>query len=97
VPTISVGKEMSYPLTMNSGTCKHTDRVPSLDFRYEFSPIVVEYKEKQKDFLELLINICAIIGGIYAVFVIFGAIVYTSQPKTSKERSTMHVDINIIE
>jgi len=86
VPTISVDKVMSYPFTMNSNTFKRMNGVPSVVFRYEFSPIVVEYKEKQKDLLEVLINICAVIGGIYTVFEIFDAIVYTSMSKIFKER-----------
>ena len=54
--------------------------------RYEFSPIIVEYQIVEKDLLEMLINICAVLGGIFTIFEIFDAIVYTSMSRIFKQR-----------
>eukprot|EP01138_Halocafeteria_seosinensis_P011169 gb/GECG01011407.1/.p1 GENE.gb/GECG01011407.1/~~gb/GECG01011407.1/.p1 ORF type:complete len:308 (+),score=29.16 gb/GECG01011407.1/:1-924(+) len=40
---------------------------PSVIFKYDVSPILVETKETRKSFFQFLTSVCAIVGGLYAV------------------------------
>jgi hypothetical protein len=52
---------------------------PGLFFKYDFSPIMVEYQESRLSFFHFLTNVCAILGGVFTVFSLFDGFVYTSQ------------------
>jgi len=51
--------------------------VPGFFIMYDFSPIIVEYRESSKSFLHFLTNIFAIIGGIFTVFRLIDSLAYS--------------------
>jgi len=63
-----------------------TRDMPALFFKYEMSPLYVRYEIKQKSIWHFIVNICAIIGGVYTAFSILDAIIYSSVSKIFKNR-----------
>ena len=63
-----------------------TRDIPALFFKYEMSPLYVRYELKQKSIWHFIVNICAIIGGVYTAFSILDAVVYSSVSKIFKNR-----------
>lgn len=63
-----------------------TRDMPALFFKYEVSPLYVRYDIKQKSIWHFIVNICAIIGGVYTAFSILDAIVYSSVSRIFKSR-----------
>lgn len=67
-----------YQYTANSFAENSYDSLSALYFRYDLSPITVEYKQTKMSFLTFLINICAILGGVFTVAGIIDAIIHKS-------------------
>jgi hypothetical protein len=67
-----------YQYTYNSYAEKGIHEMPSMHFRYDLSPITVEYKLYKNTFLNFLINIFAILGGVFTVTGIIDAIIHKS-------------------
>ena len=67
-----------YQYTVNSFSENSIDRSALLFFRYDLSPITVEYKHTKMSFLTFLINIFAILGGVFTVAGIIDAIIHKS-------------------
>mmetsp|Transcript_133461 Transcript_133461/g.232001 ORF Transcript_133461/g.232001 Transcript_133461/m.232001 type:complete len:347 (-) Transcript_133461:226-1266(-) len=55
-----------YQFTANSNRIVN-QQMPSLYLRYDFSPVTVRYKETQERFSHFLVQICAVIGGVFTV------------------------------
>jgi hypothetical protein len=73
------GKEINnYQYTYSSFAEFTLNDMPSLYFRYDLSPITVEYKQYRETFLNFFINICAILGGVFTVTGIIDAIIHKS-------------------
>ena len=68
----------SYQYTVNSFSEISMDRIPGLYFRYDLSPITVEYKLTKMSFLTFMINVFAILGGVFTVAGIIDAIIHKS-------------------
>ena len=68
----------SYQYTVNSFSENSFDRFPVLFFRYDLSPITVEYKHTKMSFLTFMINVFAILGGVFTVAGIIDAIIHKS-------------------
>ena len=68
----------NYQYTTNSFSENSLDRIPVLLFRYDLSPITVEYKQTKMPFLTFMINIFAILGGVFTVAGIIDAIIHKS-------------------
>ena len=68
----------SYQYTYTSFDEHTLNEMPSLYFRYDLSPITVEYKQYKETFLNFFINICAILGGVFTVTGILDAIIHKS-------------------
>ena len=68
----------NYQYTYNYFGENAMHEMPALYFRYDLSPITVEYKQYKETFLNFFINICAIIGGVFTVTGIIDAIVHKS-------------------
>jgi Endoplasmic reticulum vesicle transporter len=49
-----------------------------LMFNYELSPITVSYTQSKENFFEFLVQICAIIGGVFTVAGIVDALIHRS-------------------
>ena len=67
-----------YQYTYNSYAEHGIQEMPSMHFRYDLSPITVEYKLLKETFLNFIINICAILGGVFTVTGIIDAIIHKS-------------------
>ena len=68
----------SYQYTANSFAEISLDRIPVLFFRYDLSPITVEYKHTKMSFLTFIINVFAILGGVFTVAGIIDAVIHKS-------------------
>jgi len=53
-----------------------TGNLPVVHFRFDLSPITVRYWEYKEDLSHFLVQLCAIIGGIFAVTGIFDSIIH---------------------
>jgi hypothetical protein len=72
------GKQLFvHQFTANSNEIQ-TYMLPALYFRYDLSPVTVKYTLKKETFFRFLVQICAIIGGIFTVAGIIDAIVHKS-------------------
>ena len=52
--------------------------MPAIFFRYELSPIRIQYNITMMTFSAFLVRVCAIVGGIYAVSSIFESLLRNS-------------------
>lgn len=52
--------------------------MPAIWFRYEMSPITVQYTERRKPLYHFLTTVCAIVGGTFTVAGIFDSCVFTA-------------------
>lgn len=68
----------NYQYTYSSFAEYTLNEMPSIYFRYDLSPITVEYKQYKETFLNFFINICAILGGVFTVTGIIDAIIHKS-------------------
>lgn len=79
VPTVVQiqGEELrTYQFTANSNSV-HYD-FPVLYFRFDLSPITVQFTRNTKSFAHFLVQICAIVGGIVTVLGLLSPIVQGS-------------------
>lgn len=53
-----------------------TQMVPAIYFRFDLSPITVKYWQYKEDFSHFFVQLCAIVGGIFAVTGMFDSIVH---------------------
>ena len=67
-----------YQYTYNSYAERGIQEMPSMHFRYDLSPITVESKLYKETFLNFIINIFAILGGVFTVTGIIDAIIHKS-------------------
>ena len=67
-----------YQYTVNSFADIAYNGLPSLYFKYDLSPITIEYKYSKMKFLTFLINVFAILGGVFTVAGIIDAIIHKS-------------------
>eukprot|EP00474_Spongospora_subterranea_P001139 CRZ01597.1 hypothetical protein [Spongospora subterranea] len=70
VPTIY--KELSgritrtFQFTANSNSLEGHFQIPAIYFRYDLSPITVQFTQRRMAFLHFLVQLCAIIGGVFS-------------------------------
>lgn len=62
-----------------------TGYIPVLYFRYDLSPVTVKHTLYKESFFRFLVQICAILGGIFTIAGIIDALVYTSVKKMLKK------------
>ena len=61
---------------------------PSVFFNYDISPMIVVYTEFKKSFTAFLVELCAIVGGVYTVAAIIDAIAFHAERKL-REKTLM--------
>eukprot|EP01017_Pseudomicrothorax_dubius_P000503 TRINITY_DN0_c1974_g1_i2.p1 TRINITY_DN0_c1974_g1~~TRINITY_DN0_c1974_g1_i2.p1 ORF type:complete len:107 (-),score=29.17 TRINITY_DN0_c1974_g1_i2:55-375(-) len=72
------GRELYvHQFTVNSNEL-NTAMLPAVYFRYDMSPITVKFAQKRESFFHFLVQICAIIGGIFTVAGIIDSIIHKS-------------------
>ena len=52
--------------------------MPAIFFRYELSPIRIQYLVNMMSFTTFIVRVCAIVGGIYSVSSIFESVLRNS-------------------
>lgn len=57
----------SYQYVSNSNVIVGRFQMPAIYFRYDFSPLTVKFVEKKIGFAHFLVQVCAIIGGVFTV------------------------------
>lgn len=66
-----------YQFTANSNKIAN-QQMPSLYLRYDFSPVTVQYKETRQSLSHFVVQICAVIGGIFTVAGLFDSCLHRS-------------------
>jgi len=66
-----------YQFTANSNRIVN-QQMPSLYLRYDFSPVTVRYTEARESTSHFLVQICAVIGGIFTVAGLFDSVLHKS-------------------
>lgn len=66
-----------YQFTANSNKIVN-QQMPSLYLRYDFSPVTVRYTEAKESTSHFLVQICAVIGGVFTMAGIFDSLVHKS-------------------
>ena len=67
-----------YQYTYNSFSDFVYNGIPSIYFKYDLSPITIEYKFTRMKYLTFLINVFAILGGVFTIAGILDAIIHKS-------------------
>ena len=60
------GKQQFYESSFTELNIDRDPQVPKVKFKYDFDPISIRYKKKRSNIFELIISLCAIIGGLFA-------------------------------
>jgi hypothetical protein len=66
-----------YQFTCNTNKITN-HQMPSLYLRYDFSPVTVRYKEVKESLSHFLVQMCAVIGGVFTVAGIFDSFLHNS-------------------
>nr|CAD2128448.1 unnamed protein product [Meloidogyne enterolobii] len=53
--------------------------IPGIFVQYEFSPLMVQYEERQRSLSFFLVSLCAIVGGVHTVASLIDALFYSTQ------------------
>lgn len=64
-----------YSMTKYVGVNRRTS-IPGVWLDYEISPMVIRYSEQRRSFSHFITNLCAIIGGVYAVAGVVDTVIY---------------------
>jgi len=75
----------SYQFVADSNEVTGRYQLPAAYFRYDLSPITVEFSERRKSFAHFLVQICAIIGGVFTVLGLVNSLFNTSYHMMKKK------------
>eukprot|EP01015_Nassula_variabilis_P016571 TRINITY_DN2548_c0_g1_i3.p1 TRINITY_DN2548_c0_g1~~TRINITY_DN2548_c0_g1_i3.p1 ORF type:complete len:103 (-),score=27.12 TRINITY_DN2548_c0_g1_i3:43-351(-) len=73
-----------YQFTSNSNEM-NTAGLPVLVFRFDLSPVTVKFSQRRESISHFLVQICAIIGGIFTVAGIVDSLIHKSVRKLLKK------------
>merc|ERR1719240_1588727 len=66
-----------FQFTANSNKIVN-QQMPSLYLRYDFSPVTVRYMERRESTSHFLVQICAVIGGVFTVAGLLDSVLHKS-------------------
>jgi len=66
-----------FQFTANSNRIVN-QQMPSLYLRYDFSPVRVRYTERRQNTSHFLVQVCAVIGGVFTIAGVFDAMLHKS-------------------
>jgi len=75
-----------YSMTEHGSSSLGNSRLPGVWLDYQISPMVIRYKERQRSMTHFFTNICAIVGGIFAVAGLLDSTVYRSMKLWRKQQ-----------
>jgi len=70
--------EHSYQFVANSNEIMGHYRLPAIYFRYDLSPITMKFKNFRTPFSHFLVQVCAIVGGVFTVLGIVNSVLHQS-------------------
>lgn len=73
-----------HQFTANSNKIQN-QQMPSFYLRYDFSPVTVRYKETRESFPHFLVQICAVVGGIFTVAGLLDSVLHKSIVELAKK------------
>merc|ERR1712216_1114946 len=59
---------------------------PSIDFKYDLSPISIVVQEERQPFYRFITSSCAIIGGVFTVIGLLENVIHVTQQSLSKKQ-----------
>jgi len=68
----------TFQITADNNLIVTQHQLPAIYFRYDFSPITVRYFQKKETFLHFLVQISAIVGGVFTVAGMIDGAIYRS-------------------
>lgn len=68
----------TYQFTASSNALVGHFQVPAIYFRFDLSPITVQFTQKQVSFAHFLVQVCAIIGGVFTMLGLVSQFVHKS-------------------
>jgi len=77
----------SFQYSANSNEILGRYAIPAIYFRYEFTPIVAHFTVKAKPFSHFIVQVCAIIGGVFTVLGIMNSMVNSTLKVMLKKAS----------
>jgi len=60
--------------------------MPAVFFRYDLSPVTVKFSQAQESFFHFIVQVCAIVGGIFTVAGLIDNLLHTSISRILKKR-----------
>lgn len=78
VDPVDSSETYTFQLTADNNLITTQHQLPAIYFRYDFSPITVRYYPKREPFLRFLVQVCAIIGGVFTVAGMIDGFIYRS-------------------
>jgi len=73
-----------YQFTANSNKIMN-QQMPSLYVRYDFSPVTVKYTERRESLSHFMVQICAVIGGVFTVAGVIDSLLHKSIVQLAKK------------
>jgi hypothetical protein len=68
----------SFQFSANSNEIVGRYRIPALYFRYELSAVTVVFKDKAGTFSHFIVEVCAIVGGIFTALGLLNSVILTT-------------------
>lgn len=75
-----------HQFTANSNEYR-AEGVPAVFFRYDLSPVTVKFSQVQESFFHFIVQVCAIVGGVFTVAGLIENFVHTSIATVLKKRN----------
>lgn len=74
-----------HQFTANSNEYK-SEGAPAVYFRYDLSPVTVKFAQVQESFFHFIVQVCAIVGGVFTVAGLIENLLHTSIASVLKKR-----------
>eukprot|EP00455_Lapot_gusevi_P008111 TRINITY_DN1349_c0_g4_i1.p1 TRINITY_DN1349_c0_g4~~TRINITY_DN1349_c0_g4_i1.p1 ORF type:complete len:333 (-),score=95.04 TRINITY_DN1349_c0_g4_i1:121-1119(-) len=75
----------AYQFTVNTNSITGQYQLPAVYFRWDMSPITVKFQQTRMAFAHFLVQICAIIGGVFTVLGVVNSFVHSSIERLMKK------------
>lgn len=79
----------SFQYVSNSNEILGRYAIPAIYYRYDLSPITVKWTRQRRSFAHFLVQLCAIIGGVYTVFMLLNAFLVKSMAMLKAEQGKL--------
>ena len=96
VPTTyeSLDGTQNYVYQFTSNTNELQGNAPAIYFRYDLSPVTVKFTHYAESFFHFIVQVCAIVGGVFTVAGIVDSLIHASMAGIIKRRGTKGKIVN---